>query len=131
MKSLKRNFWIIWFTVTVLSFLLLFLGIKFILGSQMTAQNMIAYTLVSLIFGMATSTLYLLQLKIACVVSIAGLLIGFFEMYRAFLSDMNGWGDLAGLISLFTWMAIGLCAGAVSQLGWYLYKKVRSHKNKQ
>ncbi len=131
MKKLKRNFWMILLMVTVISFLLLFLGIKLILGSPLTVQNIIAYIIVSLIFGAASSALYLLQLNIACVALISGLLIGFFEMYYVFFNDLNGWGDLVGLISLFTWMAIGLCAGAVGQFGWYLYKKISSHRQKQ
>jgi len=131
MKKSKRNFWIIWFLVTVLSFSLLFLGIRFILGNQITMQNVIAYLVVSLIFGATTSTLYLLQLKIACIALLAGLLVGFFDMYRIFLTDLDGWGDLVGLISLFTWMAIGLCIGAVGQFGLFVYKKISTHRNKQ
>lgn len=131
MKKLKINFWIIWFLVTTMSFGLLFLGIRFILGNQITLQNMIAYLVVSLIFGAATSTLYLLQLKVACVALLSGLLIGFFDMYRIFLTDLDGWGDLVGLISLFTWMAIGLFIGAVGQLGVFLCKKISSRRNKQ
>ena len=132
MKKSKRNFWIIWLMVTVISFSLLLLGVKLILGNQITAQNIIAYIIVSLMFGAVSSTLYLLNLNISCIALISALLIGFFEMYRVFFNDINGWGDLVGLISLFTWMAIGLFAGAVGQFGWYLYKKISpSHGEKQ
>ncbi|MDF2631612.1 MAG: hypothetical protein K0Q85_208 [Caproiciproducens sp.] len=131
MGKSKRNFWIIWLIVTTISFLLFFLGIKFILGSQITVQNTMAYIIVSLVFGAVSSCLYLLKLKIACVALIAGILVGFFEMYRMFFNDLNGWGDLVGLMSLFTWMVIGLCAGAVGQFGYFLYKKISLHKKEQ
>ncbi len=128
MEKSKRNFWIIWFMVTIISFLFFFLGIKFILESQITVQNVIAYIIVSFIFGAISSCLYLLKLKIACATLIAGIFVGFFEMYRMFFNDLNGWGDLVGLMSLFTWMVIGLCAGTIGQFGYFLYKKFRTNK---
>ncbi len=131
MEKLKRNFWIIWIMVTIISFLFFFLGIKFILESQITVQNVIAYIIVSLLFGAISSCLYLLKLKIACAALIVGIIVGFFEMYRMFFNDLNGWGDLVGLMSLFTWMAIGLCAGTIGQFGYFLYKKLRTNKKAQ
>jgi len=128
MEKSKRNFWIIWFMVTTISFLFFFLGIKFILGSQITVQNVMAYIVVSFIFGAISSCLYLLKLKIACATLIERIIVGFFEMYRMFFNDLNGWGDLVGLMSLFTWMVIGLCAGTIGQFGYFLYKKFRTNK---
>ena len=114
--------------VSILSFLFFLLGIKFILESQITIQNVIAYIIVSLIFGAVSSSLYLLKLKIACIALIAGLIVGFCEMYRMFFNDLNGWGDLVGLMSLFTWMVIGLCSGVIGQFGYFIYKKISLHK---
>ncbi len=127
MKEKKRNFWIIWISVTALSFIALFVGVKFVLSSQILARNVIAYGIVSLIFGAIASTLYLLKFNIAAVCFLAGLLIGFLEMYRAFWSSLSGWEDLAGFMSLFLWMGIGLGVGALAQAGRYFYLKFSSH----
>lgn len=131
MDKSKKNFWVIWSLVSIISFLLFLLGTKYLLGIQITVQNTIAYIIVSFIYGTVSSSLYLLKLKIVCVTFLTGLLVGFFQMFRMFFNDIGGWGDLAGLMSLFTWMAVGLCVGVVSQLGWYVYKKISLHRKAQ
>lgn len=125
MKKNKKNFWFIFFTVAILSFTLLYLGIKYLLGNPVNLQNIAAYVILSLIFGAVSSVLYLLQLKIMCFVFVLGLFVGYLDMFRTFLGSRSGWEDLAGLLSLFTWMAIGLCAGTVLQFLSYCYHKIR------
>jgi hypothetical protein len=44
-----------------------------------------------------------------------------------FLNSASGWEDLVGLITLFTWMTIGLCAGAAVQFLRFLLK-IRSRR---
>ncbi|MGX8699847.1 hypothetical protein [Caproiciproducens sp.] len=121
----KKNFWFIFFTVAILSFTLLCLGIKYLLGNPVTPQNIAVYAVLSLVFGAVASALYLLQLKIMCSVFVLGLFAGYLDMFRTFLGSRSGWEDLAGLLSLFTWMAIGLCAGTVLQFLSYFYHKIR------
>lgn len=125
MKKNKKNFWFIFFTVAILSFTLLYLGIKYLLGNPVTLQNIAAYVILSLIFGAVSSALYLLQLKIMCSVFALGIFVGYLVMFRTFLGSRSGWEDLTGLLSLFTWMAIGLCAGTALQFLSYFYHKIR------
>ena len=129
MEKEKRNFWIIWSIVTAVSFVLLFAGVKLLLGNPISPQNILAFLILSIIFGVISSTLYLLKRKAACILFIAGLAVGFFEMNRIFLGDMGGWGDLVGLISLLTWAGIGLGSGVVFELSRYIYKKINSRKD--
>jgi len=129
MKKANTNFWIIMCIVMISSFILLLAGVKLLLGNPITAQNLIAYLILSFIFSVVSSTLYLLKRKIAFVLFIAGLVIGFFEMSRMFLSDLSGWGDLVGLMSLFTWAAIGLGSGAAAELCRFIYKKINPGHN--
>jgi len=129
MRIEKRNFWIIWLIVTAVSFALLFAGVKLLLGNPITAQKIFAFLILSFIFGVIPSTLYLLKRKTACILFLAGLAVGFFEMSRIFLGDMGGWGDLVGIISLLTWAGIGLGCGAAFELSRYVYKKIVSHKD--
>jgi hypothetical protein len=131
MRKNNRNFWIIWFTVSAISFLLFFLGFKLVLASQISAWNITAYILVSLILGTVSSSLYLFNLRIPCFSLLAGLLVGFFEMYRVFFYDINGWGNLVGLMSLFTWSAIGLFGGAAGQFIWFVCHKIETHRKEQ
>jgi hypothetical protein len=129
MKGTKRNFWIIWLVVMALSFVLLYAGVAILLGNPITVQNCMAFLILSFIFGVVSSTLYLLKQKTSCVLFVVGLIIGFFDMGRIFLSDMGGWGDLAGLMSLLTWVTIGLICGAAVALSRYVYKIISSHKS--
>nr|WP_319488244.1 hypothetical protein [uncultured Caproiciproducens sp.] len=128
MIKTKKNFWIIFFLVAILSFALLFTGVKYLLGNPITLQNIFAYSILSLIFGAVSSTLYLLELKIMCAVFALGLIIGYFDMFLTFLNGRSGWEDLVGLLSLFTWMTIGLFLGTVLQLGWYFYYRIKFGK---
>ena len=124
----KKYLWIVWLIVSVLSFVLLFLGVKGILKNEVTPQNILAFTILSLIFGGVSATFYFLKATIGLILYIVGLCIGFFEMYRTFINGMGGWGDLVGLMSLFTWAAIGLVVGLVVQLVWHLYKKMNARR---
>lgn len=126
MLSTKRNFWIIWIATAVLSFLAFFIGVRFILHSTVLARNLIAYVIFSVVFGAVAGGLYLLKLKITAISFLAGLLVGFGMMYRAFLSELSGWEDLAGFMSLFIWMGVGLFVGAVIQLARWIYLRMHS-----
>ncbi|NLG93554.1 MAG: hypothetical protein GX485_08420 [Clostridiales bacterium] len=127
MKNRSLYFWAIWFTVTAVCFVLFYFEVGYLLNNPVTIQNMIAYLVLSLTFGAVTSTLYLLNLRIMLWIFLAGLGTGFFEMALTFLNSASGWEDLVGLITLFTWMTIGLCAGAAVQFLRFLLK-IRSRR---
>jgi hypothetical protein len=123
-KKAKRQFWVIWAVVTISSFGLLYAGVRLLLGNPVNMQNIMAYIIISLTFGIISGALFLFKRKYAFILFIAGLAVGFFEMSRLFLGNSGGWGDLIGLISLFTWAAIGLAGGAVVELCRVLYRKI-------
>ena len=125
----RKHYIIVGIIVAVVSFVLLLVGVKFILSNEILIKNLIAFFILSIIFGGLAGTLFFFKLKIAFPVLIIGIALGFIDMYRIFINGMGGWGDLVGLISLFTWVAIGLIAGLVVQIIYYLIKKMKD-KNK-
>ncbi|OGO79140.1 MAG: hypothetical protein A2Y23_06210 [Clostridiales bacterium GWB2_37_7] len=126
LKLDKKQYWIIGLCTVILSFIMLFIGIKVIAASQVSIENVLAYIVFSLLVGGVASALIFFRLKIAFLSYIAGLLLGFVLMYRTFLYDMSGWGDLIGVISLLIWTIIGLGTGLLVQLAFYLFKKYKS-----
>ncbi|MDF3001792.1 MAG: hypothetical protein K0Q48_1911 [Bacillota bacterium] len=123
MNQLARNRILSSSLVSVVSFILLYAGVRFLLDDQISFNNILAYAGFSLLIGVIASMLYLFRPKISLSIFLAGLLAGFVSMYRAFLADQSGWGDLAGLISLFFFVLLGLITGLIVQLAYYLYKK--------
>lgn len=121
----KKNSWVIGLMVTVGSFIMLLVGIKIVLGNELVPRNLVAFSGFSVLAGLIALVSVYLRLKIAFLLFIAGLAIGFFEMYRAFIGGMSGWGDLIGIISLFMWALIGLGMGILLQFGYYLYKRFK------
>jgi hypothetical protein len=128
MKLSKKKCLLIGAIVAVITFILLFLGVRFILLNEILFKNIVAYIIQSVILGGIATILLLLQFRIAFTIFISGVIIGFLYMYRFFFDGMNGWADLAGIISLFTWEIIGLIAGLIIQLIVYIYKKVKLRK---
>jgi len=111
--------------VSIISFLVLYVGVKVVLSNEIIMTNIIAYIILSLILGGITSILYYFKLNIAVMLFSLGIVIGSFEMYRKFIDGMDGWGDLAGLMSFLAWIIIGLSSGLVVQLIVHLYKKMK------
>lgn len=127
-KLERENFWTIGLSIFFISFLMLFIGIKIILGNELIVRNLLAFMGLSLLTGVIASALVYFRFKLSFIFFIAGLFIGFFEMYRAFLSDMSGWGDLIGIMSLFMWAITGLGVGLLVQFGRYLYRSLKNRK---
>ena len=127
----KKYFWAFFLTGTPISFILLFLRMQFLFGSRLVLNNILALVILSNIFGIVSSTLYMLGLKIMCYFFLIGLLAGFFEMFRTFLFVRSGWEDLTGIILLLTWAAIGLSMGGVIQFIQHIFKAISVHKKNQ
>ncbi|MDF2586263.1 MAG: hypothetical protein K0S41_104 [Anaerocolumna sp.] len=126
MKLSRKKCFLVGVIVALISFALLFLGVRFILLDEILFKNIVAYIVQSVILGGIATILLLLQFKIAFTCFLSGVIIGFLYMYGAFLDGMNGWADLAGIISLFTWEIFGLAAGLIIQLIVYIYKKFKT-----
>jgi len=124
-KPNEKNCLITGLITAFLSFILLFIGIRFILGNEIVAKNIIAFAAFSILAGITTSLLMLYQLKIVYTSFIIGLAVGFLLMYRAFLQEASDWKDLIGLLSLFAFTIVGLGIGALAQFGYHLFKKYK------
>lgn len=82
----KKNSWIIGLIVMLLSFVMLLMGIKVILGNELVVKNLVAFSGFSILAGTIALLLVFFRFKIVFMFFILGLVIGFFEMYRAFIS---------------------------------------------
>ncbi|WFR55297.1 hypothetical protein QA584_16995 [Anaerocolumna sp. AGMB13025] len=118
-----RNSIIAGITVMVVNFILLIVGVKIIRSNNIVLQNLAAYTILSVILGVITAIFLYLGLKTAALIFLVGIIIGLFNLFTMFLSEMNGWEDLAGFISYLAWIIIGLIAGLIIQLILYLYHR--------
>ncbi|HYE10729.1 MAG TPA: hypothetical protein VEF53_11170, partial [Patescibacteria group bacterium] len=105
-----------------------FIGVRFIADKTIYTQNILGYTVFSMVLGMISTVLYLMKPKIAYLIFNLGIVVGYIVMYVTFMSDMDGWEDLSGLLSLFIWILIGLGVGLLIQLGYFLYKKMKKAK---
>lgn len=102
------------FTV-IISLFLLILGVKYVLGQDLVIKNFIAFAIISVLVGTITGALLFYKLKTAYYLFTAGLLIGFIELFRSFISGMNGFGDLIGILSLFIFTTFGLVIGLLAE----------------
>ncbi len=115
---------IIGIIVAALSFIIFYTGMMLVAGRDVS-DNIMPYAGASLIAGLVSAIFFHFKLKYSFNIFLIGIFIGFFEMFRNFLSDQNGWEDLAGIISLMFWVIIGFFAGLIVQGVVYLYKKFK------
>lgn len=111
--------------VAAISFVLMYTGIRFINNTELTTQNIVYYVLFSLVLGGISTIFHFYKLKYALRFFITGIAIGYFELFRSLMADLNGWGDLAGILSLFMLIIIGLIAGIIVQVAHFFYKKYK------
>lgn len=128
MNNRNRKLLINLILVALFSYVILFTGIRFVLDNQVSLQNILAYLGFSMMLGLVSSALFLMKPKAAYIIFLMGIVVGYIAMYRAFLSNLSGWEELSGLMSLFIWILIGLGVGLIIQFGFYLYHKFRSEK---
>ncbi len=115
-------------SVAFFSFLFLVIGVRFILSNDLVIQNIIAFLILSIILGGISAIFIYYRLKIAAVVFLAGILIGFVNLYTMFMKDLSGWGDLAGFMAFLGWIIIGFISGIITQLVIYLYQKWKKNR---
>lgn len=110
----------------IISFALLIGGIVGVLSSPIKASMIFGFFIVALAFGSIAALFLVFKPNTGFYVYIAGIVIGFTQMFWTFYNDMGGWGDLIGLISLFFWVAAGLVSGALIQLVTHFYKTYKT-----
>lgn len=128
MNDKNRKLFINLMLVALFSFVLIFIGVRFVLDNAVTTQNILGYIAFSMILGLVSTALSLMKPKIAYLIFNLGILVGYIAMYLTFMSDLSGWEDLSGLLSLLIWILIGLGVGLLAQLGFYFYKKIKKTK---
>lgn len=124
----RHRYWLIGMVLTTLTMILFHIGIRGILGHVVSIRNIAVYLIFSLVIGLLAAGFMFYKLKVALVLFVSGWAIGFFEMFRAFINGMSGWGDLVGIISLFTWCILGLGLGLITQIGYFIYKKFKERR---
>lgn len=125
MKEKKRYVGLITLMVFAITYIVLYSEIKSVSGQNPSLKNMLVYGVFSLIIGGLFTAFYVAEFKILLSTFIAGNVIGFMVMHQIFASEMDGWGDLVGLITLFLWIMIGLGIGGILQIGAYFLRKRR------
>lgn len=114
--------------LSLISFILLIIGVGFLLGAALQIQNLAVYFVFSLLAGLIYLILSGYQLTIVLFLFMTGLLVGFIEMYRAFWQGLEGWGEIIGILALLIWPAVGIVLGVVITIGVTLYKKYQNKK---
>ncbi|MCM3743724.1 hypothetical protein M3193_06180 [Sporosarcina luteola] len=112
---MDNKLWKIGFFTALTSFVLLILGIRTILGTELVFKNYLTFGVFSLTVGILASSLLFYKMKIAFRIFMASLVLGFAEFFRSFLMDKNGFGDLIGVLSLFIITTFGFGLGIIVQ----------------
>lgn len=107
------------------TFVLLIIGLRNVLGQEIEILNFIAFSVFGLIIGIICATLLFYKLKIAFPIFIVVLIIAFFEMFRNYIQDVNGQGDLIGILSLFIIASFGLGLAVIIDFVLRLYRKYK------
>jgi hypothetical protein len=118
----KNKSLIIGIIVATLLFVLIYSGMMYV-ADRDVSDNILAYAGVSLVIGLVTAAFYHYNLKYAFYIFLIGILVGIFEMFRNFMTEQNGWEDLAGIVSIMFWTVAGFFAGLIVQGVVYLYKR--------
>jgi hypothetical protein len=123
---LENNFGKIGLVAGLLTFVLLIVGIRNVLGQPIEILNFVAFSVFGLIIGIIIASILFYKLKIAFYMFSSFLLIAFLEMYRNFIMNANGQGDLIGVLSLFIITSFGLGLSLIVQFIVILLNKKKN-----
>ncbi|MFF2752822.1 hypothetical protein ACFVR1_03555 [Psychrobacillus sp. NPDC058041] len=120
---MERNYGKVAGITIIISLFLLILGVKYVLGQDLVIRNFIAFAIISVLVGTIAGAFLFYKLKIAYYIFTAGLLLGFIELFRSFISGNEGWGDLVGILSLFIYTSFGLVIGLIIEGVLFILRK--------
>jgi hypothetical protein len=123
---LENNFGKIGVVAGLSTFVLLIVGIRNVLGQPIEILNFVAFSVFGLIIGIIMASILFYKLKIAFYMFSSFLLIAFLEMYRNFIMNANGQGDLIGVLSLFIITSFGLGLSLIVQFIVILLNKKKN-----
>ncbi|MBB4824370.1 hypothetical protein HNO89_001592 [Sporosarcina luteola] len=104
---MDSKLWKLGFFTALTSFVLLILGTRTILGNHLELKNYLTFAIFGLTVGMLATLLRFYKMKAGFWIFMSALAIGFLEMFRSFIMDKDGWGDAAGILSLFIITSFG------------------------
>jgi hypothetical protein len=109
----------------VLTFALFYIGVALILQNPLVLENYLAFALFSLLVGVISACFVFFNLSIGFIIFTLGYVIGFGSMFYAFSGNMDGWGDLIGLIQMMFILGIGLVTAIIVEVILLIIKKVK------
>ncbi len=112
--------------IIVASLFLLILGVRYVLGQELVIMNFIAFAAFSIVAGVTAGAMLLYNLYKAFYLFTFGLAIGFIDLFRSFIINPEGNGDIIGILSLFMFSAFGLVIGIIIEAVFYLIKKMNN-----
>lgn len=112
--------------IIVASLFLLILGVRYVLGQELVIMNFIAFAAFSIVAGVTAGAMLLYNLHKAFYLFTFGLAIGFIDLFRSFIINPEGNGDVIGILSLFMFSAFGLVIGMIIEAVFYLIKKMNN-----
>ena len=114
--------------IAVLSFINMYVSVRYVLLNSIDINNLIAHIVLSLVLGIIGGIFFYFRFWLAFYIYIICTAVGFIQMYRMFLSGIDGWGDLAGFLSLLTWIIIGFIVGIGVQFFMFLFKRLKNKR---
>lgn len=125
---MENKLWKIGFFTGLTSFVLLILGIRTILGTELTFKNYLAFGVFSLTVGIIAAVMLFYEMKIAYRVFMVALVLAFAEFFRSFLMNTDGFGDLIGVLSLYMITSFGFGVAVIVQ---FIVIAIRKLKGKE
>lgn len=107
------------------TFVLLIIGLRNVLGQEVEILNFVAFSVFGLIIGIVCATLLFYKFTLAFSIFGVVLIIAFFEMFRNYIHNVNGQGDLTGILSLFIITSFGLVLAVIIDFVLRLYKRYK------
>ena len=123
MSLMENNFGKVGLFAGLSTFVLLVVGLRNVLGIDIEILTFVAFAVFGLIIGIACASLLFYRLRVAFPIFCVALIIAFFDMFRSYIQDINGQGDLLGILSLFIITSFGLGISLIVQFIVTLIKK--------
>ena len=97
------------------TFVLLVVGLRNVLGVDIEILTFVAFAVFGLIVGISCASMLFYKLRIAFPIFCVALIIAFFDMFRNYIQDIGGQGDLLGILSLLIISSFGLGISLIVQ----------------
>lgn len=107
------------------TFVLLVVGLRNVLGVDIEILTFVAFAVFGLIVGISCASMLFYKLRIAFPIFCVALIIAFFDMFRNYIQDIGGQGDLLGILSLLIISSFGL---GISLIVQFIVTLIRKNK---